>query len=77
MDTKSLAHPWLRQDTAREPRPWRSRLYPCAGCSEKFPGRELTECVDGGGSFANHDNLAFFDGDLVCPECADRSGVIR
>lgn len=49
----------------------------CEGCGERFPLREMVECVDGGGSFANHDNLRYFDGDLVCFPCADRDGVIR
>ncbi len=44
----------------------------CAGCGRRFRHRELTECVE-----SNHDDLTYFDGDLLCPECADNSGVLR
>lgn len=49
----------------------------CEGCGERLPLREMVECVDGGGSFANHDNIRYFDGDHVCFPCADRDGVTR
>jgi hypothetical protein len=42
----------------------------CAGCGLRFRRRELVECVEG-----NHDNLTYFDGDLLCPTCADNAGV--
>jgi hypothetical protein len=42
----------------------------CSGCSRRFRRRELVECVEG-----NHDNLTYFDGDLLCPSCADAAGV--
>ncbi len=37
----------------------------CSGGGRRFPRRELLELVEG-----EHDNLTFFDGDLLCPACA-------
>jgi hypothetical protein len=48
----------------------RAKSGVCAGCSLRFRRRELVECVEGG-----HDGLTYFDGDLLCPECADAAGV--
>jgi hypothetical protein len=48
----------------------RAKSGVCAGCSLRFRRRELVECVEG-----NHDNLTYFDGDLLCPACADAAGV--
>jgi hypothetical protein len=42
----------------------------CAGCGRRFRRRELVECVEG-----NHDGLTYFDGDSLCPSCADNAGV--
>jgi hypothetical protein len=42
----------------------------CAGCGLRFRHRELVECVEG-----NHDGLTYFDGDRLCPACADAAGV--
>jgi hypothetical protein len=42
----------------------------CAGCGHRFRQRELVECVEG-----NHDGLTYFDGDQLCPACADDAGV--
>jgi hypothetical protein len=42
----------------------------CAGCGRRFRHRDLLECVEG-----RHDGLTYFDGDLLCPECADNAGV--
>jgi hypothetical protein len=42
----------------------------CSGCGLRFRWWELIECVEG-----NHDNLTYFDGDLLCPSCADAAGV--
>ncbi len=54
------------------PRPVRPpKGRPCAGCEERFPERELVELCEG-----NHDDLTYFDGDLLCGECADGAGVI-
>lgn len=53
------------------------RLQTCSGCGERYRTAELTEYMDGGGSFANHDNLTWFDGDRLCAECADNAGVSR
>jgi len=30
----------------------------------------MVECVEGG-----HDGLTYFDGDLLCPTCADNAGL--
>ena len=42
----------------------------CAGCGHRFRRRELVECAEG-----NHDGLTYFDGDHLCPACADAAGV--
>jgi hypothetical protein len=42
----------------------------CSGCGGRFASRELTELHED-----NHDNLTYFDGDLLCRECADNAGV--
>jgi hypothetical protein len=48
----------------------RAKSGVCAGCSLRFRRRELVECVEG-----SHDNLTYFDGDLLCRTCADNAGV--
>ena len=48
----------------------RAKTGICSGCGRRFRHRELVECVEG-----NHDNLTYFDGDLLCPACADGAGV--
>ncbi len=48
----------------------RAKTGVCAGCGRRFRHRELVECVDG-----EHDNLTYFDGDLLCHGCADNAGV--
>jgi hypothetical protein len=48
----------------------RAKTGVCSGCGRRFRHRELTECACG-----NHDDLTYFDGDLLCPECADAAGV--
>jgi hypothetical protein len=50
----------------------RAKTGICAGCGRRFRHRELVECVEG-----NHDDLTYFDGDLLCPGCADNAGVAR
>lgn len=42
----------------------------CSGCGGCFAGRELVELHED-----NHDNLTYFDGDLLCRTCADSAGV--
>jgi hypothetical protein len=42
----------------------------CSGCGGRFTSRELTELHED-----NHDILTYFDGDLLCRECADNAGV--
>ena len=42
----------------------------CSGCGRRFRHRELTELHEG-----NHDDLTYFDGDRLCPSCADGASV--
>jgi hypothetical protein len=49
----------------------RAKSGVCAGCSLRFRRRYLAECVEG-----NHDNLTYFDGDLLCRTCADNDAVV-
>lgn len=53
---------------AKTPRP----EIPCASCGTAHRRSSLVELHEG-----NHDNLAHFDGDLLCPGCADVAGVQR
>jgi hypothetical protein len=48
------------------------RLSVCAGCWGSFRRSELTELHED-----NHDDLMHFHGDLLCPKCCDRAGVLR
>ena len=48
----------------------RAKTGVCSGCGRRFRHRELVECACG-----NHDDLTYFDGDLLCPSCADNAGV--
>jgi hypothetical protein len=48
----------------------RAKTGVCAGCGLRIRRRELVECVEG-----NHDGLTYFDGDRLCPACADAAGV--
>ena len=48
----------------------RAKTAACAGCGGRSPRRDMVECVEGG-----HDGLTYFDGDLLCPTCADNAGV--
>ncbi len=45
----------------------RKATAPCAGCGRRFRHRELVEAGDG--------HLTFFEGDMLCPECAGAHGV--
>ena len=48
----------------------RAKSGVCAGCGLRIRRRNLVECAEG-----NHDNLTYFDGDLLCLSCADAAGV--
>jgi len=48
----------------------RAKSGVCSGCSRRFRRRELVDLVEG-----NHDGLTHFDGDHLCPACADGAGV--
>jgi hypothetical protein len=48
----------------------RAKTGVCSGCGRRFRHREMVECVEG-----NHDGLTYFDGDSLCPACADAAGV--
>jgi hypothetical protein len=46
------------------------RLRECAGCRERFAGRDLHEVHE------DHGSLAFFEGDELCGACAVRHGIM-
>ncbi len=46
----------------------RKKTAPCAGCGRRFRHRELVEVPEG--------HLTFFEGDMLCPECAGAHGVL-
>ncbi len=46
----------------------KAKMATCSGCSERLRHRDLYEV---GG-----DNLTFFEGDLVCEDCAANHGVL-
>jgi hypothetical protein len=48
----------------------RAKTGVCAGCGRRFRHRELVELHED-----NHDDLTYFDGDLLCPACADNAGA--
>ena len=50
----------------------RAKTGECDGCGRRFPRRELTELNED-----NHDDLTYFHGQQVCPECAGAAGVLR
>jgi hypothetical protein len=43
----------------------------CSGCGIRCPRRGLIELFEG-----NHDDLTYFDGDLLCEGCAEGAGVL-
>jgi hypothetical protein len=49
----------------------RAKTGICAGCGHRFRHRELVEVLEG-----NHDDLTYFDGDLLCRTCADNASVV-
>jgi hypothetical protein len=46
----------------------RAKSGVCAGCGSRFRRRELVEVLE-------EDHLTFFEGDHLCPACADAAGV--
>lgn len=46
----------------------KARIATCSGCGDRVRHRDLYEVGD--------DNLTFFEGDLVCRECAVGHGVL-
>jgi hypothetical protein len=48
----------------------RAKSSVCAGCGLRFRRRELVDLAEG-----SHDDLTYFDGDHLCPACADSAGV--
>jgi hypothetical protein len=66
VDTRSIRLPG-EEVTAKQRSPKR---YVCDGCGERFPLRELIELHED-----NHDNLTYFDGQLLCRRCADAAGA--
>ena len=47
----------------------RAPLLMCSGCGDRFRGRDLIEVMDW------HESLTFFEGDVLCKECARGHGV--
>ena len=66
--SRSVAHVWRRHVLAAAL--VRAKTGVCSGCGRRFRHRQLTECAEG-----NRDWLTYFDGDLLCPACADNAGV--
>ena len=56
---------------AAQPEP-KARQRTCDGCDQRFSVGEMIELHED-----NHDGLTYFDGDLLCGECADGAGVSR
>ncbi len=50
----------------------RVKTAACDGCGRRLPRRELTELNED-----NHDNLTYFHGQQLCPECAAAAGVLQ
>jgi SWIM zinc finger len=48
----------------------RAKTGICSGCGRRFRHRQLTELTED-----NHDGLTHFDGDNLCPACADDAGL--
>lgn len=48
----------------------RAKSRQCAGCSKRYPHREIVEVAE------DHDSLTFFVGDPVCTSCALAHGVL-
>jgi hypothetical protein len=48
----------------------RAKTGICSSCGRRFRHRELVELTED-----NHDDLTYFDGDLLCSACADGAGV--
>jgi hypothetical protein len=48
----------------------RAKTRRCAGCSKRFPHREIVEVQE------DHDSLTFFVGDPVCASCALVHGLL-
>ncbi len=49
----------------------KAKTATCSGCRKRFRPRDLVELNED-----NHDNLTWFDGDLLCRGCANSSGVL-
>ena len=47
----------------------RAKTRRCAGCSEPTPRRDLIEVRE------DHESLTYFEGDLLCEDCALNAGV--
>ena len=48
----------------------KARTATCSGCGERVRHRDLVELHED-----NHDNLTYFDGDLLCRGCASAADV--
>jgi hypothetical protein len=56
--------------SAPRSRPAKPKTAPCDGCGKRLPLRDLLEVHDW------HESLTFFEGDLICEECAGAHGVL-
>jgi hypothetical protein len=45
----------------------KAKTATCSGCSERFRHRDLVEVQE---------SLTYFEGDVLCPECAGAHGVL-
>ncbi len=48
----------------------RAKTAPCDGCRRRFAHRDLIEVTE------DHESLTFFEGDLLCEECAIGAGAL-
>jgi hypothetical protein len=62
---------WVLERAYRpSPESLRAGESECSGCGGRFAGRDLIELTED-----NHDNLTYFDGDVVCFTCAAEVGA--
>jgi hypothetical protein len=48
----------------------RAKTRQCAGCSKRYPHREIVEVQEW------HESLTFFEGDALCASCALNHGIL-
>ena len=61
----------MNEDKAREiEEALEPRRVCCFNCSTRLPLRAMVEVLE-------EDHLTWFGGELLCPKCADATGVLR